>query len=1092
MADYFSHPLWCATLEFADGRREQMAPGMPHFWQPGRRSAVLADEVRHHLQNPPLNFIELLSFSLVEEPVGHRVKVNLEPPRPDPRLSPVEVELQLFAWPLAGGGWFGVVPAWNVECSAASEKALLKQVEQELVLLAPRQYRWRDPVRVVELLKVKHVELQPHRMELDYDRQSEEKQEDLLKAVTAPMPEARFSSGGKAKPEIRVFGLDESLRQLRQVLDKRAPQSVLIVGPSGSGKTALVRAFANEPAVTVREADGGELLMRLMGDSGWQQPMHRLLEQLLEPGAPMLFVRNLAKLFEVGRYIGNRTSLAEFMVPYLNRGLTLISECTPEQRALLEARYPGVLNALFPLELPEHAPAMLDGIVRRKAEVLGKRDKVLFETGAIEAVMKLHRRFSPYSGMPGRPLRFVETLLRRLDRQGDQDRASLSMADMYRAFSEVSGIPLSLLDPEVPLPANDIEAFFHRRVFAQNQVCATLVRTLSAIKAGMTRPGKPVASYLFIGPTGVGKTEMCKALAEFMFGDQARITRFDMSEYQDAHALVRLCGLPGEDGILTGAVRQQPFGVILLDEVEKAHPDFFDLLLPMLGEGRLTDGHGRVADFCSSIVVMTSNLGAEAQPGRGQGFADGPDDKELRAHYHEVVRRHLRPEMFNRLDEILYFRPLGREVMEKLIDKELHQLSRCPGFKQSRPSVAIDQALRDRLVQAGYDPRYGARQLKRAMRELVSVPVSAAILSRCSETSRVASATVEPANNSSRQATVKLELKAAEKDRAGWESLEKMVSQYRWGLVAMMDAHAWFKLLSWIDEEREQRRKRIRAYRVADKDVFVEHSARYRHLVAIRDELNAYRQRIFKLEENMLEALILGEESTLDENNFDQLEFRAIVWAKAWLDIRNRIYFTIAEIREETTVGLYCSRAHQSDLLELYLEKYEKCIAELKLECQVMAVSEEAGRVVRKPFERAALDENSLGVEFQFNDPMAYVYFQAEHGSHLAITGQFGADRKRSYLWIDVSNAPPGSALPAGVQRWGYTRRETHAVRKIEDGMFKIKYGSGTTNKAFDSLELELAEVLKRYPEKKSFARLNLAELLKEQAEKTIVGTLWY
>ncbi len=244
---------------------------------------------------------------------------------------------------------------------------------------------------------------------------------------------------------------------------------------------------------------------------------------------------------------------------------------------------------------------------------------------------RLHRRYATYSAYPGRPLRFLRNLM------GDAGAAApVGMSEVAAAFARETGLPDFLIRPEAVLDLDAVREWFRERLIGQDHAIELVLDVLAAVKAELARPGRPLASLLLIGPTGVGKTEMAKCLAELLYGGRQRMIRLDMSEYADPWAVQRLFGGGGREGgagVLTSQVREQPFSVLLLDELEKAHHSVLDLLLQVLGEGRLTDGMGQVADFTNSVILMTSNLGAESFGRPAAGFhaprPRGPSDASL-------------------------------------------------------------------------------------------------------------------------------------------------------------------------------------------------------------------------------------------------------------------------------------------------------------------------------------------------------------------------------------------------------------------------------------------------------------------------------
>uniref|UniRef100_UPI0025DCCBB4 AAA family ATPase n=1 Tax=Brevundimonas sp. TaxID=1871086 RepID=UPI0025DCCBB4 len=273
-----------------------------------------------------------------------------------------------------------------------------------------------------------------------------------------------------------------------------------------------------------------------------------------------------------------------------------------------------------------------------------------------------------------------------------------------------------------------MEDALRRRVVGQDEALAAVSDAVRRARAGLNDPNRPLGSFLFLGPTGVGKTELTKALAEFLFDDEAAITRLDMSEYMEKHSVSRLIGAPpgyvgyDEGGALTEAVRRRPYQVVLFDEVEKAHPDVFNVLLQVLDDGRLTDGQGRTIDFRNTLIIMTSNLGSAAladQP-------EGQDVEAVRPMVMEAVRAHFRPEFLNRIDEIILFRRLGREQMGGIVRIQLQRFERL--LADRRLTLDLDDSALAWLADHGYDPVYGARPLKRVIQKELVDPIARKLL----------------------------------------------------------------------------------------------------------------------------------------------------------------------------------------------------------------------------------------------------------------------------------------------------------------------------------------------------------------------------
>jgi ATP-dependent Clp protease ATP-binding subunit ClpB len=273
-----------------------------------------------------------------------------------------------------------------------------------------------------------------------------------------------------------------------------------------------------------------------------------------------------------------------------------------------------------------------------------------------------------------------------------------------------------------------MEAALRRRVIGQDEAIVAVSNAVRRARAGLQDPNRPIGSFLFLGPTGVGKTELTKALAGFLFDDETAMVRVDMSEYMEKHAVARLIGAPPgyvgyeEGGALTEAVRRRPYQVVLFDEVEKGHPDVFNVLLQVLDDGRLTDGQGRTVDFRHTLIVLTSNLGSEILANQ----PEGQDSSAVRQQVMEVVRHAFRPEFLNRLDDILLFHRLSRGQMTAIVDIQLERLLKLLADRKIR--LELDKPARAWLADAGYDPVYGARPLKRVIQRELQNPLAQMIL----------------------------------------------------------------------------------------------------------------------------------------------------------------------------------------------------------------------------------------------------------------------------------------------------------------------------------------------------------------------------
>jgi len=306
--------------------------------------------------------------------------------------------------------------------------------------------------------------------------------------------------------------------------------------------------------------------------------------------------------------------------------------------------------------------------------------------------------------------------------------------DIAGLVAQWTGIPVSRMMETETDKLVHMEERIHQRLVDQEEAVAAVSEAVRRGRAGLKDPKRPIGSFIFLGPTGVGKTELARALAEFLFDDEEALVRLDMSEYMERHTVSRLIGSPPgyvgyeEGGQLTEAVHRRPYRVILFDEVEKAHPDVLSILLQLLEDGRLTDGHGRTVDFRNTVVIMTSNLGSKEFQRGGIGFLreEEGDEQKMRSDMESALKKNLLPELLNRIDDVIIFHPLTQENLKSIVGLLVHEVEQR--LAERKIELEVNEEARAWLVQKGYDPVYGARPLRRAVQKYVENPISTKIL----------------------------------------------------------------------------------------------------------------------------------------------------------------------------------------------------------------------------------------------------------------------------------------------------------------------------------------------------------------------------
>ena len=585
-----------------------------------------------------------------------------------------------------------------------------------------------------------------------------------------------------------VIGRDEEIGRVVRILCRRTKNNPCLIGEPGVGKTAVVEGLARRMAagqVPPVLRDKRLLTLDLTGmvagtkyRGDFEERLKNAVTEVERAGDVLLFIDELHNLIGAGAAEG-AVDAANILKPVLARGeLQLVGATTIDEYRRHIEKDAALERRFQPVTVEEPTPRQTLAVLQGLRERYEQHHGVRIGDEALQAAVDLSVRYIPDRYLPDKAIDLMDEAaaqvrLREQEasatmsqrgvyaaekqtalQQGDWERAmslqeqewtacdeeeavysgAVQAADVAAVVAGWTGIPVARVGGEESRRLQDLEQTLHRRVVGQEEAVSAVARAVRRGRVGLRDPARPGGSFIFLGPTGVGKTELCKALAAALFGDEKAMIRLDMSEYMEKHAVSRLVGSPPgyvgheEGGQLTEAVRRHPYSVVLLDEIEKAHPDLFNLLLQVLEEGQLTDSRGRRVDFRNTILIMTSNVGGRRMVGQGQmGFTPAPWDAAAhRAAAMGELKQLFRPEFLNRVDEIVLFHPLDKEQLEAIAIRMLERL--CKRLQSFGYGVNIDPHLAARIAKEGVDSTYGARPLRRAMQTLVEDPLAEKLL----------------------------------------------------------------------------------------------------------------------------------------------------------------------------------------------------------------------------------------------------------------------------------------------------------------------------------------------------------------------------
>ncbi len=528
----------------------------------------------------------------------------------------------------------------------------------------------------------------------------------------------------------RVAFRDEEVARVLELLAHG--DSVLLVGRQGAGKTAVVHGVAyamqRRGVQGLRELSTTAMMVGTRYIGEWQTKVVRVAEAAEKQSAVLCF-SDIWNLAHVGKTSNNKANLLDALRPFLQAGrVRLLGEVTAETLRKME-RTPGFATLFTQVEVHPLPPERVDALL----ESVGVRLGLTLDQACRAALVKLTSRFLASRPQPGPALgllRQVRDYQEQKESVGESE--PLDPAFIEKVFSIYSGLPRFVVSRQATMAARDIRSWFQERIVGQEEAIDAVLQAIALFKAGLHDPTKPIGTFLFVGPTGVGKTELARTLARFLFGSPKRLLRFDLSEFKDYHSFELLLGASqnqGRPARLIDPVRAQPFQVVLFDELEKAHPNLWDLFLQLLDDGRLTPPRGEAVSFRNTMVIATSNVGSDqAFSTVGFGSQSGAADQS------DAIRRALeqsfRPEFLNRFQHVVVFRALTPEQLRRIARHELQRVLRREGIAERNLVVDVDDSVLDLVIERGYDPRYGARALKREIQRQLVLPLAMTLMER--------------------------------------------------------------------------------------------------------------------------------------------------------------------------------------------------------------------------------------------------------------------------------------------------------------------------------------------------------------------------
>ena len=543
-----------------------------------------------------------------------------------------------------------------------------------------------------------------------------------------------------------LVGREDEIQRVIQILGRRRKNNPMLVGDPGVGKSAIVEGIAlkivndDVPSVLAGKRlislDLGSIVAGTKYRGDFEKRLKAIIKEVSESPDVILFIDEFHTIVGAGGASGSLDA-ANMLKPALARGDIQCIGATTLDEFRKNVEKDGALDRRFQKIVVEHTDiAHTTSILHRLKTNYEKHHNVIYTEEAIEACVRMSERYITDRCLPDKAIDAMDEAGSMVRLKNPKKTGRVTAEDVAKVISKMTGIPSGRVAESEGGKLMKMRQKLQERIIGQDEAIEKVVRAIQRNRAGIKDPGKPIGTFIFFGPTGVGKTQLAKSLAEYLFDSEENMIRLDMSEYMEKFNVSRLIGAPPgyvgfeEGGQLSERVRRKPYCVVLLDEIEKAHPDVFNLLLQVMDEGRLTDSNGRTISFRNTIVIMTSNVGSRELDEYGSGVGFNTAGKNLRTNRKSILEKAVRkafpPEFINRVDEQVFFRALDKEDIEKIIDIELKGLKQR--VSEAGFNLNVTPSAKRFVADAGYDPSYGARPLKRAIQRHIEDPVSEQII----------------------------------------------------------------------------------------------------------------------------------------------------------------------------------------------------------------------------------------------------------------------------------------------------------------------------------------------------------------------------